>query len=295
MTHVAVRPHHVLPQLLPVRPGPHHSERTGSYLIRISEANHCPPWSFLRLLGHIPSANRVDLVPAASVTMNHAALTRLAVYLGKPADQLTRALPWIAAEERWDEPTVLIRRPARKYLRSCELCEKRAGGASLMPDPRPLQFTCERHRAWLITDETIELHRVPEITKALAVLRRIRGRHGDDVAHAHYRLIRDYITDDWRGQGWHNHLTRRWTARQRLMHPTAHTAAEFVRSRTHHWSMLPETVALTRITARADHPSHHRPPTAADLSNALKLADYWTSQHTESLDPWTTFHPLITA
>jgi len=48
------RPHHAVPRLLPIRIRPQRHERTGSYLIRLATANHCQPWSFLRLLGNIP-------------------------------------------------------------------------------------------------------------------------------------------------------------------------------------------------------------------------------------------------
>jgi hypothetical protein len=278
---------------MPVRPRPHRHERTGSYLIRIAQANHCPPWSFLRLLGRIPSGGRADLVPTAAVTMNHAALTRLAAYLGKPADELTRALPWITAQERWDEPTILIRRPGRTLLRACHLCEKRAGGASLMPNPRPIELTCTRHNTWLITDENVDLSSTTQITAAIAALRNIRRRHGADVTATHYQLIREYLTDDWRGQGWHRQLVRRWTHRQHLEDPAANANDVFVRAHTQHWSMLPESVALTGVTTRTGARGISM-PTATDLSNALALAPYWAGPNAEQLNPRHSFRPLIT-
>lgn len=290
MTQFVVRPHHVIPQLLPVRPRPHHHERTGSYLIRLAQANHCLPWSFLRLLGRIPSGGRADLVPTAAVTMNQAALTRLAAYLGKNAGELTRALPWITAEERWDEPTILIRRPTRTLLRSCHRCEKRAGGASLMPNPHPLQLSCARHNTWLITDESIDLARTPDVAAALNALRKISRRHGDDLTHAHYQLIRKHLTDDCRGQGWHRHLTQRWIERQRLQHPTSSANDQFVRAHTQHWSMLPETTALIRLLTKA-RPGDATLLNTTDIKNALNLHSYWATHPAEPLNAMS-FHPL---
>ena len=121
----------------------------------------CQPWSFLRLLGNIPGGQRAQLTPRARVTMNHAALTRLAGYLGKPTDDLARAMPSIVADERWNEPTVLIHQLGRAFLRSCTQCEKRAGGAVLMPNPHPMQLNCQRHNTWLVTAEDIDLDKAP--------------------------------------------------------------------------------------------------------------------------------------
>jgi hypothetical protein len=284
------RPHHAVPQLLPIRIRPHRHERTGSYLIRLATANHCQPWSFLRLLGNIPGGQRAQLTPRARVTMNHAALTRLAGYLGKPTDDLARAMPSIVADERWHEPTVLIRQLGRAFLRSCTQCEKRSGGAVLMPNPHPMQLNCQRHNTWLVTAEDIDLDEAPETITALRRLRGIRRRHGDDLVHGHYQRIREYLTNDWRGTGWHRSLVHRWTQRQQTMRPTAHPRDEFVRSHTEHWSMLPETVTLVGVFARP-----HRPlPTAGDISHALDLDHYWATTTTEHLHERTTFHPLRT-
>jgi len=124
----AVGSHHVVPQLLPVRVRQQHRERTGSFLIRLAEANRCPPWSFLRLLGTTPGGQRVELNPQASVTLNRTALTRLAGYLGRSVNQITRALPTLPTSDREGEPTVRIHRPGRTFLRNCPVCELRAGG-----------------------------------------------------------------------------------------------------------------------------------------------------------------------
>ncbi len=286
---LAAQPHHLVPHLLPICLRPHRYERTGSYLIRLAQANHCPPWSFLRLLGRIPSGQRTDLTPMASVTMNHAALTRLGAYLGKPTDHLARALPWITSEERFNDPTVLIRQPGRTFLRSCDRCEKRCGGARLMPNPQPMQLACQRHGTWLVVGEHVELDTTPEVGTALKALRRVQRRHGHDVAHAHYQWIHRYLTDEWRGHGWHRFLTRRWTYRQLQMHPTAHPNDIFVQAHTHHWSMLPETVALIQILART--PPHSSDlPTVNDISDALDLAEYWTRHPDERLALWITLH-----
>lgn len=263
-TRPSVRPHHVVPQLLPLRVRPHHRERTGSYLIRVAEANRCPPWSFLRLLGHIPGGVRAQLTPQARVTLNHPALNRLATYLGRPPDEITRALPSLLVTEPREEPTVRIHRLGRTFLRSCTLCEIRAGGASLMPGT---DLICRRHNQWLVADEAITLDRAPEILVADNRLRRLRRRRSHEFVDDHYRRVHQHMTNDWRGTRWHRQLVQRWSARQHRMHPAAHPHDEFVRSHTHHWSMLPETVAIIGLLARSREPLL----AAEDLSFALAL------------------------
>jgi hypothetical protein len=259
--------------MLPFRIRPHHRERTGSFLIRVAEANHCLPWSFLRLLGDIPGGQRSQLTPQSCVSLNRPALTRLAAYLGRPIDELTRALPWILAADRRTEPTVHIHRLGRAFLRSCPQCEMRSGGTPLMPSTHPLELTCQRHNQWLITDEDITLDRAPEIIPAVKRLRRLRQRLGDDITHDHYRCVHNYLTNDWRGTRWHRFLAQRWTDRQHRMHPAAHPHDEFVRSHTHHWSMLPETVTIVGLLARSRSPLL----TAGDISQALGLDHYWST------------------
>lgn len=198
-----VRAHHVVPQLLPVQVRPRHRERTGSFLIRLAEANRCPAWSFLWLLGAVRGGQRVELTPRASVTLNGAALSRLAVYLGRPVDQITRALPTLPDTDQPGEPTVRIRRPDRTFLRSCPGCELRAGGVSLLPDLNPLNLTCRRHRQWLVADEDITLEQAPEVLAAVTRLHRLRQRQGDQIVGGLYRQVHRYLTDDWRGTRWH--------------------------------------------------------------------------------------------
>jgi len=265
------RPFHAIPQPIPVRVRPHHRERTGSYLIRVATANQCPPWPFLRLLGNLDGQQPAHLTPQACVTMNHSALLRLVAYLGRPLDELARALPWIVADDRWDEPTVRIRRLGRTFLSSCPRCEQRAGGTPLMPGPDPLEMACRQHNQWLVTDEHVNLDQTPETTKAVKRLRRLRHRHGDDLIHVLYQRIHGYMTNDWRGTEWHRALVQRWAHRQQQMHPGAHPDDEFVRTHTHHWSMLPETITIVALLAR----SHDQTPTADDISQTLELDRYW--------------------
>jgi hypothetical protein len=233
----------------------------------VAEANRCEPWSFLRLLGSIPGGVRAQLTPQSCVTLNRAALTRLATYLGRPADEIARAFPTLLATDDRDEPTVRILRLGRTFLRSCTLCEMRAGGASLMPGP---DLTCRRHNQWLVVNEDITLDRAPETLLAVKRLRRLRQRRGDERIDGHYERVHHYMTDDWRGTRWHRLLVQRWSARQHRMHPAAPPHDEFVRSHTHHWSMLPETVAVVGLLARTPNP----PLTPADLGHALRLDDY---------------------
>jgi hypothetical protein len=228
-----------------------------------------PPWSFLRLIGNLGGQQSEHLTPQACVTMNHSALLRLAIYLGRPLNHLTVSFPWITAADGRDEPTIRIRRLGRTFLRSCPRCEHRAG-TPLMPGPDPLELTCRQHNQWLVTDEPISLDHAQDTAAAIKRLGRLRRRHGDGLIHPLYQRIHRYMTEDWRGIGWHQALVRRWTERQQQMHPAAHPNDEFVRSRTHHWSTLPETVSL--ISSLAGRPELS---TAADISRALALDRYW--------------------
>ena len=246
--------HHAAPYPVPVRVRPRHRERTGSYLIKVATANHCPPWSFLQLLGNLSSQHQAELTPAACVVMNHDALQRLAGYLGKPAHEITRAMPWILITGTWAEPTVRIRRLGRTFLTSCPRCEQLHGGISQMPPTDPLDLACDRHQQWLVTGERITLDQAPETASAVRRLHRLRRRHGDDRIRALYEDVHGHLTNEWRGTSWHRALVHRWTQRQRWMHPAADPNDEFVHAHTDHWSMLPETVTLI------GHLVHYRSP-----------------------------------
>ncbi|ACV78905.1 TniQ family protein [Nakamurella multipartita] len=265
-----VRPHNVVPQLLPFRVRPRHRERTGSFLIRLAEANRCPPWSFLWLLGTVRGGQRAELIPQARVTLNGAALTRLVAYLGRPVDQIIRALPTLPATDQTGEPAVRIQRPGRNFLRSCPGCELRAGGLSLLPGSNPLDLTCRRHHEWLVAGEDIALDQASEVQAAVNRLHRLRRRHGDRIVSGDYRGIHHYLTDDWRGTRWHRLLAQRWLFRQRMMFTAAHPNDEFVRTHTHHWSMLPEVTALVWSLAN----SSCAVSSAEGISRALRLEEY---------------------
>ena len=289
-------PHHLTAHPLPVRVRPRHRERSGSFLIRLANANHCQPWSFLRLLGDIPGGQRSVLTPAANISMNSAALDRLAKYSGRPATALIRSFPSISIAEHWPGPTVLIRPGQRTFLRACHRCEERACGVRLTPDRDLLTMACEHHQVWLIATEPADLHQSPETFTAVKRLGRIRRRRGDKVVRNLYNHLHEYLTNDWRGFGWHRALVRRWTNRQQEVFGAQNNGDEFVRARTHHWSMLPETVALLGLLANPHwawtllpQPCHQRLHTA--ISQVLHLDDYWTCE--ENLHATITFSPLL--
>jgi len=288
--------HHLAAQPMPIRVRPRHNERTGSFLIRLATANRCQPWSFLRLLGNIPGGQRSALTPAANISMNGAALTRLAKYSDRSETTLIRCFPSISTAERWPEPTVLIRQGQPKFRRTCPGCEHRAGGARLIPDQDPLKLSCRRHDVWLIAAEPADLKRSPGTVAALTRLARLRRRDGDTVVLKLYNHLREYLTNDWRGFGWHRALVRRWTDRQQAVFGALHNGDEFVRARTHHWSLLPETVALLGLfanphSARILQPQSGHQRLHAAISRVLDLDDYWTSE--ENLHATTTFNPLL--
>ncbi|HEY7814516.1 MAG TPA: hypothetical protein VIC62_14835, partial [Nakamurella sp.] len=124
--------------------------------------------------------------------------------------------------------------------------------------------------------EHISLDQAHETTSAIKRLRRLRRRHGDDLIRILYQRIHSYLTNDWRGTGWHRSFIFRWTDRQHRMHPAAHPNDEFVRSHNHHWSMLPETVDL--IGALARKPSGLS--TAEEVRRALDLDRRWVVDRT---------------
>jgi hypothetical protein len=165
-----------------------------------------------------------------------------------------------------------------------------------MPDRDPLKLACEHHRVWLIAAEPADLNQSPETFTAVKRLARIRRRRGDAVVRNLYDHLHGYLTNDWRGFGWHRALVRRWTDRQHEVLGAHHNGDEFVRVRTHHWSMLPETVALLGLFANPHwartllpQPCHQRLHTA--ISQVLDLDDYWTYE--ETLHAAITFSPLL--
>ncbi|MDQ2740650.1 MAG: hypothetical protein M3Y35_18965 [Actinomycetota bacterium] len=93
--------------------------------------------------------------------------------------------------------------------------------------------------------------------------------------------VRGYLTFDCRGLGWHNHLAKRWTARQQILRPDADHTDLYLLARTEHWSMLPELVAIITMLANAlrspplPNPRVHH-GVANSLSRALHLEDYWS-------------------
>lgn len=152
-----------------------------------------------------------------------------------------------------------IHRPGRTFLRSCPVCETRAGGVSLPPGQTPLDLTCRRHRESLVNGEDVTLDQAPEVHAAVNRLHCLRRRHGDQIVSSLYQRVHHYLADDWRGTRRHRLLVQRWSARQHRMDPGADANELFVRS--HHWSMLPESSASLDLSP--DRPSHRLPRTTS--------------------------------
>lgn len=275
---------------LPIQVRPVHGERSGSYLIRVANANRCPPRTVLQLLGRVHHRSRpdrwVELRPQSAITLNTAALHRLAAYSTIPAVHLLRALPELGHEHSNGEPIVRVSPPPRAFLRSCPACERRAGGATLAPDRHRLQLVCARHGAWLVkADPPLDIAAVPEVSRAARTLRRQLHRHHADAISVLYQRVRECLTNDWRGLGWHTHLAKRWEARQQILRPDTAGTDRYVLARTEHWSMLPEAVAIITVLA-----NHHDALTdqrhlTRSLSRALHLDGYCSIRAGELFDP----------
>jgi TniQ len=275
---------------LPIRVRPVHGECSGSYLIRMATGNRCPPRTLLQLLGRVHHRFRpdqwVELHPQSTITLNTAALHRLATYSGIPAAHLLRALPELDHEHGNGDPVVRVSPPERAFLRSCPDCERRAGGAALTPDRHRLQLVCVRHGIWLVnTDPLLSTAPFPEVRRAATTLRKQQHRHHADTISALYRVVREWLTNDWRGLGWHTHLAKRWEARQQVLRPDTPGKDRYLLARTEHWSMLPEAVAF--ITVLANH--HHDALTGQrhlirSLSRALRLDSYRSTETGEHFD-----------
>ena len=297
-------PCHTSAAPLPIRVRPVHGECAGSYLIRMATGNRCPPRTMLQLLGRVHHRSRpnqwVELHPRSTITLNTAALHRLAAYSDIPTAHLLRALPELDHEHSSGEPIVRVSPPNRAFLRSCPDCERRAGGAALTPDRHRLQLVCARHGIWLVNaDPPLSTGLFPEVRRAARALRRQQHRHQDNVS-ALYRVVRECLTNDWRGLGWHTHLAKRWEARQQILRPDTPGKDRYLLARTEHWSMLPEAAAV--ITVLANDYYHAIAPTITGprhltraLSRALKLESYWSTAPGDHFDAHHTFMPLRTA
>jgi hypothetical protein len=291
-------PHQTPAAPLPIHVRPVHGERSGSYLIRVATSNRCPPRTLLQLLGRVHHRSRpdrwVELRPQSAITLNTAALHRLATYSAIPAVHLLRALPELGHEHGNGEPILRVSPPTRAFLRSCPDCERRAGGAALAPDRRRMQLLCARHGVWLVNaDPPLDTAPVPEVSRAARTLRRQQHRHHADTISALYRHVRECLTNDWRGLGWHTHLAKRWEARQQILRPDTAGKDRYLLARTEHWSMLPEAVAV--ITVLANH--HHDTLTGQrhltrSLSRALHLDSYWSTGTGEHFDAHHILVPL---
>jgi hypothetical protein len=297
------QPHHAPAGPLPVRIRPVPGERTASYLIRLAAGNRCSIGTLVSLIGRVHHGSHrgrwVQVGPQSAISMNTAALHRLAIYSGIAAAHLIRALPELDHEHTQNPEPVLRVGPAKRtFLRNCPACQRRTGEAVLAPDRPPLQLACPDHDTWLVkADPLLSTHLVPEIGKAARVLLRQQRRHTAAAVTALYTQIHGYLTFEWRGLGWHSHLAKRWTARQQILRPDADHKDLYVLARTEHWSMLPETTAI--ITALAnfspgtpfpDAHTHHG--LARSLSGALHLDRYWSIGTNDDFHPDYTFRPL---
>ena len=235
--------------------------------------------------------------PQSTITLNTAALHRLATYSGIPAVHLLRALPELGHEHSNGDPVVRVSPPERTFLRSCPDCERRAGGAALTPDRHRLQLVCVRHGIWLVSaDPPLSTAPFPEVRRAATTLRNQQHRHQADSISTLYRVVRECLTNDWRGLGWHTHLAKRWEARQQILRPDTPGKDRYLLARTEHWSMLPEAAAVITVLANDYHPV--APTTtsqlhlARSLSRALLLDSYSSTGTSHHLETHQTFMPL---
>lgn len=277
-------PHQMPAGPLPIRVRPVHGERTGSYLIRLATANRCPTRTILQLIGRVHHRSRpdqwVEVDPHSMISMNTAALHRLSAYCGVAAAHLVRALPELGHEHtEHQEPILRVGPTKRTFLRSCPACEQCTRGAVLAPDRQPLQLMCPRHDTWLVkADPPLNTDLVPEVQRAMNLLRRQQRRHTNDAITTLYADVREHLTFGWRGLRWHSQLAKRWTARQQILRPEADQKDLFVLARTEHWSMLPEAAAIIGVLAKSRQPGiiqaiDHQHPLDESLSRALHLSD----------------------
>jgi len=134
---------------------------------------------------------------------------------------------------------------------------------------------------------------VPEVSRAARTLRRQQHRHHADTISALYRDVRECLTNDWRGLGWHTHLAKRWEAWQQILRPDTAGKDRYFLARTEHWSMLPEAAAI--ISVLANH--HHDALTGQrhltrSLSRALHLDSYWSTGTADHFDAHHILMPL---
>ena len=270
-------------------------------MIRVATANRCPPRTLLQLLGRVHHRFRpdrwVELRPQSTITLNTAALHRLAAYSAIPAAHLLRALPELGHEHSNGEPIVRVSPPQRAFLRSCPDCECRAGGAALTPDRHRLQLVCARHGTWLVNaDPPLDIAPVP---------RSVKGRENIAPPTTPASRRRHQHALSGRTRMPHQRLARAWLAhppRETVGGAAADPPARYARkdryllARTEHWSMLPEAVAVITVLANdittPPHQMTSQRHLTRSLSRALHLDSYWSTGTGELFDPHHILMPL---
>ena len=115
-----------------------------------------------------------------------------------------------------------------------------------------LQLDSVRHGFWLVNaDPAAENRTFPEVRRAATTLCK-QHRHYADGMSALYRVVRECLTNDWRGLAG-TPTSRDGEARQQILPPDTPVKDRYLLARTEHWSMLPEAAAVITVPANDYH------------------------------------------
>ncbi|MFJ4689607.1 hypothetical protein [Streptomyces sp. NPDC088789] len=255
-------------RLLPVAFPPVQGETIGSYLHRLADANHLPV-RYLAGLLDVHRHHRRDDPRADHWTPQ--ALHRLSILTGRPAANLTHAMPSLADHtQATGTPTHPGSRTRRMICRpACRDCTARRNIHGLVVRETPAhEAVCHRHQRWLLGDDQHRLHGLQDVQLANRKHRRVASRTNATIATRHYSIAAECLAH-WLTKAAEPQLQKRWMNRLHVLgedpygDPTRPSAARI------EITTYPETVTLTGLIMSKHWRTH--PDLASEITRRLRV------------------------
>jgi hypothetical protein len=252
-----------LPISLPPLPG----ELLISYVRRLAVTNHTHPTLLISHLGRHESHPEAGglFADTYDLTLNRAALDRLAVYSDSPSRALLNATRTVLNAADWHAPTCRwAKLTTQRLVRPCTRCTKAAAADATIALTEHQPGICSTHHQILARpDPPIDRQQLgpfPEIAAASRRHRRLRRRRNTFTSALRAAL---QLTANWRPyapkrRSSPEHLEIRWQARaMRLGLPNTDDLVRY-----------PETIALADLLSTLPWPPDHEIPGARPIISA---------------------------